>query len=63
MIASVSRYATTLEGCSCPAHVYRPHSRPCKHVRTLLDAVGVVKEWEAANPGRKLMEEWSVIIP
>ncbi len=61
-IPSVTRYETTLKGCSCPAHVYRPHRRPCKHTAALLDAVGVVKEWEDAHPGVKLIEEWSAVI-
>ena len=61
-IASVSRYATTLKGCLCPSWHYRPHRRPCKHVAALLDAVSVFQEWEAANPGQKLMPEWTVEI-
>ena len=45
-----------LTSCDCPAHIFRRHRRPCKHTLALLDAVSVVKEWEAANPGKKLME-------
>ena len=55
--AHPTKYKTTLKGCSCPAHVYRSHRGPCKHVLALLDAVGVVEEWEAANPGRDLLQE------
>ena len=61
-IPSVTRYQTTLKACRCPDAIYRPWRLVCKHRAALLDACSVVKEWEDAHPGVKLMAEWSVII-
>ena len=43
--ASVTKYDTTPQECSCPAWRFRPDSRPCKHVRALRTALEVVNEW------------------
>ena len=60
-LPSVTRYSTTLTGCSCPDWQYRKHRRPCKHQRCLMDAAGVVEEWQAHN-GRELMPKWTAEI-
>ena len=43
--ASVTKYDTTPQECSCPAWQFRPAERPCKHVRALREALEVVREW------------------
>ena len=60
-IASVSRYKTNLKSCNCPDAIYRPWRQVCKHRAALLDAVGVLTEWQDSNPGVELMAEWSEI--
>ena len=60
-LPSVVKYTTTLKSCDCPDSRYRPHRAPCKHQRCLLDAAGIVREWEDFN-GRPLMPEWSAAI-
>ena len=43
------KYGTTVTGCGCPAWVYRPALRPCKHVRRLTDALSTLAEYRAAQ--------------
>ena len=35
-------YYTTADACSCPAWLYRPDARPCKHVQALRDAYTLI---------------------
>ena len=61
-LPSVVKYETSLTACSCPDSRFRPHRTLCKHQRTLMDAAGIVLEWQAKH-GRDLLQEWTVIIP
>ena len=49
----VLKYGTTPSGCGCPAWLYRPESRPCKHVRALTSALELVNTWLTARRGRE----------
>ena len=60
-LPSVVKYQTTLKSCDCPDSRFRTHRAPCKHRRALMDAAGIVLEWQAKH-GRDLLEEWTVII-
>ena len=61
-LPSVTKYETSLKSCNCPESIYRPWRAPCKHVATLRDAVGIIKEWQEKH-GRDLLQEWTVVIP
>ena len=61
-LPSVTKYETTLKSCNCRESVYRPWRAPCKHVATLRDAAGIVREWEDHNQ-RELQPKWTVVIP
>ena len=45
-----ARYFTSESGCSCPQWRFRPWARPCKHVRELRAAYGIIEanrlKWE-----------------
>ena len=46
------KWGSTPSGCRCPSWVFRPASRPCKHVRRLRDAIATLAEYRAAQASR-----------